>query len=388
MDQTKTNIQHYDVIIVGGGPAGATCALQLRHSDLRVLLIDKATFPRVKICGDAVVGRSIKTLRKCCPEMSDMLDTLTPKARITKTRMSILQHKPFEINWVNEAYCCTRYDFDNMLIQAVKQFAPNVTILENFSVDSVGNTEGGIVIGNIKSNQYFKTPIIVGCDGAQSVVAKKLTDTKLSHHDHAAAVRTYFKNVKGLDYNTTEVYLLKGYLPGYLWIFPISEGYANVGFGMLSEAVSAQKFNLREALLDCIHNTPTLRPRFENSEQVGKTEGFGLPLGSRRVQMSGNHFLLTGDAASLIDPTSGDGISNAIVSGKVAGETIIEAYKNKNFSADFLKNYDKNLFKIIGEELQKSTFGLRILMKMPFLHHVGAVLMGNSVINRFAKRFM
>ena len=398
MDKSNPDERLFDVIIVGGGPAGATCALQLRNSGLRVLLIDKATFPRDKICGDAVVGRSIKTLRKCCPEMSEMLDQLSPKTRITKTRLSIFQHKPFEINWVNEAYCCTRYEFDNMLINAVKQFAPNVSILENFNVDYIENmeerhpatdgTEGGLTIGNSKTNQYFNTPIIVGCDGAQSVVSKKLTDTKLSHHDHAAAVRTYYKNVKGLEGNTTEVYLMKGFLPGYLWIFPISEGFANVGFGMLSEAVSAQKFNLRTALLDYIKQSPSLSARFADSEQVGKIEGFGLPLGSRRIQMSGSHFLLAGDAASLIDPSSGDGISNAIVSGKLAGETILEAYKNKDFSASFLQKYDKSLFKIIGKELRKSTFLLRILIKAPILHHFGAVLMGNAFINRLLKKYM
>ena len=239
----------YDVIIIGAGPAGATCALQLRHSGLRVLLIDKATFPRDKICGDAIVGRSIKTLFACCPEMANDFRQFLGKARTTNTRLNINGKKPFDIHWVNEAYCCKRVDFDNYLINAVRQYAPNVTILEDFAVDwvekSLNEDEKGkyslVTVGNKARQQFFEAKIVVGSDGAHSIVNKKMTETKLSHAHHVGAVRTYFKGVKGLDINRTEVFILPDFSPGYFWIFPLSNDTANVGFGMLTAKISEKK---------------------------------------------------------------------------------------------------------------------------------------------------
>ena len=386
----------YDVIIIGAGPAGATCALQLRHSGLRVLLLDKATFPRTKICGDAVVGRSIKTLYTCCPELIADFRQFSAKTRITHTRLHINGKKPFDIHWVNEAYCCRRIDFDNCLINAVRKYASNVTILENFVVDCIENginseknsAYQGIKVGNEAKQQFFQAKIIVGCDGAQSIVNKKMTDTKLSHAHHVGAVRTYFKGLKGLNINRTEVFVLPNFSPGYFWVFPLSEDTANIGFGMLTEKISEKKINLRKALLDFIEQSLILRGCFEGSEQIGKIEGFGLPLGSRRVTMSGNHFLLAGDAASLIDPASGDGISNAIISGKVAGETILEAFKINDFTASFLEKYDSAVYKNLGKELMHSTIILRLFVRMPFLLNIVAALMNIPFFKRLGKKWM
>jgi menaquinone-9 beta-reductase len=383
-------ILKYDVIIIGAGPAGATCALQLRHSGLQVLLIDKSTFPRSKTCGDAIGGRSIKTLFACCPELIVALRQFPAKTRTTQTRLHLNNQKPFEIHWVNEAYCCARHDFDNFLFDAVRQYAPNVTILENFHADTIEKqpNTAGIRVGNQAKQQFFETKMLIGADGAQSIVSKKMTSTQMSHRDHAGAVRAYFKGVKGLEANTTEIYITPELLPGYFWVFPLGDGFANVGYGMLTEEISKRKINLRTTLTHFMQESPLLRERFAGSEQVGKIEGFGLPFGSRRVCMSGDHFLLTGDAASLIDPATGDGISNAIVSGKIAAQTIEKAFQNRNFTAAFLKVYETDLFKIISRELRQSTFGLRTIIKMPFLINVMGFLMGIRWINRFAKKML
>ena len=382
---------HYDIIIIGAGPAGATCALQLRHSKLNVLLIDKATFPRSKTCGDAITGRSIKTLFRCCPELVEQFRTFPLKTEIKHTRLNINHHKPIDIHWVNEAYCCRRADFDQALLQGVRQYAPNVQILEGFQVNDIieGDTvPGRYIVGNSNQQRYFSTQFLVGSDGTQSIVGKKLTTTRLEQNHHAGAVRAYFSGVKGLHLNRTEVFVLPEFMPGYFWVFPLSEDTANIGFGMLTSSIAQQKINLKEAVYAFIQASPELKARFDESTQEGKLEGFGLALGSRRVPMSGEHFLLTGDAASLIDPASGEGISNAIVSGKMAAETIVAAFEAQDFSADFVKDYDKKLFKIIGKELKTSTILLRSFLFAPKLLDVSAYLMGNPFFKRLAKRLM
>jgi menaquinone-9 beta-reductase len=386
-----------DIIIIGAGPAGTTCALQLRSAPhLRVILLDKATFPRQKVCGDAIGGHSMKLLAKYCPELMEDFRQFPSKTRTRQTQFFVNRQKPFFIRWVNEAYCCTRTEFDNFLFEGVKKYAKNVKIVEGFSVHQIeqntvdeGNPEEGgkgVTVFDKNSSKSYTAKIIIGADGAHSVVAKQLTDTRMEHHHHAAAVRTYFEGVTDMDENTTEVYLSKAFTPGYFWVFPVSKNVVNVGFGMLSEEVSKRDINLRKALFDFIEQTPVLKAKFNTAKQIGKIEGFGLPMGTRRVPMSGDGFLLTGDAASLIDPASGDGIGNAVASGIFASEKAIEAFKQNDFSASFLKTYDEQVWQFLGKELRTNTRGMRLFTRFPWVADVGAWLMGNNFINRMVKK--
>jgi flavin-dependent dehydrogenase len=273
----------------------------------------------------------------------------------------------------------------------VRQHAPNVQVLEGFQVDDIVQDDadtGRFLVGNSSQQQYFSAHFLVGSDGTQSIVSKKMTTTRLDQNHHAGAVRAYFSGVKGLHLNRTEVFVLPEFMPGYFWVFPLSEDTANVGFGMLTRSIAQQRINLKEALYAFIQASPELGARFAQSTQIGKLEGFGLALGSRRVPMSGDHFLLIGDAASLIDPASGEGISNAIVSGKVAAETIVVAFEKQDFSADFLKSYEKKLFKIVGKELKTSTILLRSFHFVPKLLDWSAYLMANPFFKRLAKKLM
>jgi menaquinone-9 beta-reductase len=388
--QNQTSEQ-VDIIIIGAGPAGTTCALLLRHApNLRIVLLDKATFPRSKVCGDAIGGHSMKLLLKYCPELVQDFRQFPFKTRTHQTQFFVNHQKPFFIKWVNEAYCCTRTDFDNFLFEGVKKYAKNVKIVENFTVHHIEqNTEPAfrrVTVFNKDSSISYSSKIVIGADGAHSVVAKLLTDTRMEHRHHAAAVRTYFEGVTDMQRNTTEVYLSKSFTPGYFWVFPVSDSVVNVGFGMLSEEVSKRDVNLRKALFEFIEQTPVLKAKFNSAKQIGKIEGFGLPMGTRRVPMSGDGFLLTGDAASLIDPASGDGIGNAIASGIFAAEKAIEAFAKDDFSAPFLKQYDEHVWAFLGKELRTNTKGMRLFTRFPWVADAGAWLMGNDFINRMVKK--
>jgi flavin-dependent dehydrogenase len=199
------------------------------------------------------------------------------------------------------------------------------------------------------------------------VAAKQLTGNALNRDHHVGSVRAYYSNVAGMSPDTIEVYFDKRFLPSYLWVFPLPGNKANVGFGMLSSEISKRKINIRQAFYDFIEQTPVLRQKFANAAQVGELEGFGLPLGSNICTISGDSFMLTGDAASLIDPISGDGIGNAMLSGKYAAEQAIRCFQRNNFSAAFMKEYDKTLLNDLGAELRMRYKAQRTLSRMPFL---------------------
>src|SRR6185436_17613791 len=151
-----------------------------------------------------------------------------------------------------------------------------------------------------------------------------------------------------------ELHFVKELLPGYFWIFPMPGGYANVGVGMLSQHVSKRKVNLKNEMLNIIRSHPEFSKRFEGATLEGDIKGWGLPLGSRKRKISGANFLLAGDAASLIDPFTGEGIGNAMTTGMIAAGYIQKAIAANRYDAAFLSAYDKEVYSKLWKELRIS----------------------------------
>ncbi len=379
-------VRHFDVIIVGAGPAGTSCALALKDSNLNILLVYKESFPRDKICGDAIGGRSIKSLDKFAPELIEELRSFGKKEFISTTRFFIDNQKPFNLYWKNESYCIKRFDFDALLLKYAIKNVRTLTFKANFKIDYVVKECDKILVGNKSANTYYSANIVVAADGSQSFLAKQLIDLQLDPFNYSAGVRAYYSNIDGTLPNQTEVHIYRNNMPGYLWIFPLGNNTTNVGFGMLSSEISKRKINLRKSLTQIISQNPQLKERFHSAKIEGDVKGFGLALGSRKVKLYGNNFLLIGDAASLIDPKSGDGISNAIESGLISASTIINAHKIKDFSKESLKQYKTDLYKKIGSELLISTIIFRIATYLPFLIRIVPSLMRNKWIRELASR--
>lgn len=175
--------------------------------------------------------------------------------------------------------------------------------------------------------------------------------TALDSNHYLAGIRAYFDGVEGMK-NSLEFFMLQNVLPGYFWIFPLANGQANVGICMLSNYVSEHKINLREKLLEAIANDPIIKKRFENARLDGKILGWGLPVGSKpNNKISGEGFLLIGDAASVIDPFSGEGIAPAFYTGMYAAQAYITA-KGDYSAAKLFKLYDKKVQKTMGFEFR------------------------------------
>jgi flavin-dependent dehydrogenase len=141
---------------------------------------------------------------------------------------------------------------------------------------------------------------------------------------------------------------------------------ANVGAGILSETASKKKVNLKADMLRAIENNPKIKERFAGAKLHGKIEGWGLPLGSKKRSISGNNFLLTGDAGGLIDPFTGEGIGNALYSGMLAAKHIEQCIKENKFDATFNKAYDQSFYSRQWDEL-KLSHTLQKVCKYPWL---------------------
>lgn len=374
---------HFDIIISGAGPAGATCALALAGSGLSVGIIDKATFPRDKVCGDAIPGRAVKTLYSLGEPFKRQFQAFEGKLHTRSTAL-FFKNRSLSFNWVGEAYTSPRLDFDNFLFSLVKSDT-NTHILEGTEIRDVMQTDDGMqVLTN--SGTTLSCKLLVAADGANSIAARKLAKRTIDRDNHVGSVRAYYSDVTGLDAHTTEVYFLEEFLPSYLWIFPLPGNRANVGFGMLSSEISRRKLDLKKLFYEFIDRSPQVKNKLSGAKQKGALQGFGLPLGGRELSISGENYMLAGDAASIIDPMSGDGIGNAMLSGKLAATQAIRCFSTGDFSAAGMMQYDDALYNALGSELRLHLRTRNALARMPFLLNGIFALAGNRYIKRVVQK--
>ena len=360
---------NFDVLIVGAGPAGSSTAMELGKAGLSVAVLDKAVFPRDKTCGDALSVDVINQLGILSPALASEFDAFSNKQSSYGVKIFAPDFRHIDIPFVYQeketcGYICPRIDFDNLLVQQLKQFR-NIKLYEGCSVQKVETSKD--YVQAFTSEGLFKGKMIIGADGAQSVVLKQLGTFKTDKNHYSAGLRVYYEGVSSFHHNHyIELYFFKEILPGYLWIFPLPDNKANVGIGMLSSEVSKKKINLKEALQTLLTTHPELKARFQHAKALETVKGFGLPLGSKKRKISGERFLLTGDAASLIDPFTGEGIGNAIRSGRVAAQHTLKCFEKNDFSGSFNAAYDHEIYRRMWKELRISRT-LQQLCNYPWL---------------------
>jgi flavin-dependent dehydrogenase len=347
--------------------------------------VDKATFPRDKICGDAISGKSVYVLRNLSEAW---LEELLANSQEVLPSSGLIFFAPngagLPVSFVKNSagqspgFTTTRLYFDDFLFRKLNpEFA---TIYTASTLQSIKRVERvwHIELTTPEGRVHITSDMLVAADGDKSIVRKQLGLQEASPKTSAVGLRAYYKGVRGLEKEgMIELHFLPELLPGYFWIFPLSDGRANVGVGMISKDVRDKKINLRERMLHAIATNPGIRDRFKDAELDGKIFGWGLPMGVTRTPLSGDGYLLTGDAAQLIDPFSGEGIGNALYSGMRAAKAIEAAIVKSDYSAAFIKEvYDDPVYGRIWGELRTSAT-LQRLSRYPWLF--------NFVINKAIK---
>jgi geranylgeranyl reductase family protein len=369
LGRDRSEVLDYDLIIIGAGPAGCAAAISLRQSGLKVALLDSAVFPRDKICGDALSLDVMNQFDLMDSAISADFEHLFPKKKSAGVRFSSAKGSVVDIPFIykgtqREGYVCERRVFDAFMLKHALSNA-DLTFYAGAPVQNIIKTKGGFEVTS--GNTIYSAKMLLGADGAQSKVARLFSKNKLDHHHYSAGLRMYCENVQGMQSDGyIELHFVKKALPGYLWIFPLEGNRANVGIGVLSSVLKKKHIHLRELFIQELKQNPLFKDRFSNAVFLEDPKGFGLPLGSRKRSISGDGFLLLGDAAGLIDPFSGEGIANAIRSGRVAAIHVKEAFAEHRFDGAFLKNYDKEIYKRMYPEFFLSR-RIQMMCKYPFL---------------------
>lgn len=391
-----STIHEAPIVIIGAGPGGAATALRLSYLDIPCVLIDKATFPRDKICGDALSGKVPTLLNRLDPAIMDRFRKRFTPIDVWGIRFIPPSKKlielPFKVGYERipdaaPGYVSKRMDFDAFLIEEVQR-RDNIELRLGTEIGSWQKTETGYAITTKNGAESWNCRLLVDASGAHSRFSRKEAGQEIDHDHHAAAVRAYWKGITGFHQdNFIELHFLEKYNPGYFWIFPLPNGEANIGLGMRSDIVKKKKINLREAL-DEIVASEEFRERFKDAEQIDPTMGYGLPLGSKDRVLSGDNYLLVGDAGHLIDPLTGEGIGNATYSGFIAAELAEKCLAQNRFDAAFLADYDVRIERVLRTELRLS-YRMQQIMQIKWLTNLltGIVAANPKVIEVLCRMY-
>ena len=378
------------ICIVGAGPAGLSTSLYLARQGIASTVLDKGQFPRDKACGDNISGNTIRTISDFFPDFASRLKT---DRRITELKGAVIyapNNHTFEIDYLPlekdtdlpSCYAISRLDLDEFLSTAVKKH-PLIQLRENTRINAVENCTDGLALIDNRQQIRFETPLAIIATGSNCSLPAKLGAFKDSGRHSAIGIRAYFEGVRyrsGGSYS--ELYLMKELMPGGLYVTPLSNGLVNVNLCMREDVVQRDHLQLKKLLLEALKEHPVLRESFKDARQVGGIQGSRLRLGTRRRRLSGDHFLLVGDAAGLIDLLSANGIPQGLASAKIAAEWAAMAWKKGSFKKDALRGYDRQVHRRVAHYLKLGRL-MAPLMGYRLFNHASLALM-NFIARKFS----
>jgi geranylgeranyl reductase family protein len=290
-------MQHADVLVVGGGPAGAACAAAVRRArpDADVLVLDRADFPRDKVCGDGIAPEALDVLAVLGIDVAALTDGFpaVPRLRLQGPRGTTVERQT-----TRPSVVVPRAVLDGRLLDQVLAGGAR---FQRHTVRSLA-----VHPTHVEVDGRFSADVLVGADGAESVVRRALGLRPNRPDRLAVAIRGYAPVLPGLD-GVQVVTTTRQRWPAYAWSFPLGDGRANVGYGeLVSGGVT------RTELLAGLHR---LLPGVEPVQ----LRAHRLPLSTGRPRLPDGRVLLAGDAQSLINPLTGEGIFYAVLSGALAG---------------------------------------------------------------------
>ncbi|PVZ14807.1 NAD(P)/FAD-dependent oxidoreductase [Actinomycetospora cinnamomea] len=294
-----------DLAVVGAGPAGAAAALGALHAEpgLRVALLDRADFPRDKACGDGVAPHVLDRLAEV--GVTGLLDDRVPVARLRLDRGG----RGAERTMARPSYVVPRRVLDARLVEAAQEAG---AVLRRHRVRDL-TVDGGAGGGGVVLDGEIAAPVVVGADGARSVVRRRVGwapgATALALRGYAP-VTPAREGAQVIAFGTARQ-------PSYAWSFDRGDGWANVGYGeVLGDGQAPGKGELIGHLEDLLPGT---------TRDATDWRGHHLPLSGLRWRPPSGRVLLVGDAAGLVNPMTGEGIYYAVTTGIAAGRAAARA---------------------------------------------------------------
>ncbi len=351
----------HDVLVIGGGPSGSSCAYWLADAGWDVAVVEKKEFPREKTCGDGLTPRAVRQLADMGLE-----DSLAGAHRYRGLR-SVAFGRTLELDWPavpgfpRYGYTITRHDLDALVSERAAKAGATVLqgteALEPLAPDGPAQPGRlsdcqGAVIAHKKDKEpaEIRARYVVVADGANSRFGRALGTARDRGYPQGMALRGYYRSERHDDpliESHLDIRDANGdVVPGYGWLFPLGDGRVNVGVGLLSTDQRWKGLNtarLMDAFVAQVPKSWGITPE----TSCGAPTGGRLPMGMGVGPRTGTNTIVIGDAGGSINPFNGEGIAYAYETGRLAASDLAEALSGGG--SDSLGAYEQHLHDAYGD---------------------------------------
>jgi menaquinone-9 beta-reductase len=309
-----------DAIVVGGGPAGSAAAIALARAGHQVTLIDKARFPRDKVCGDGLTAGALRLLDDLGLDPTAVASWQRIDDVVIRSPSGREATFPLPRNRGTYAAVARRADLDAALLDVAR--AAGAKVLDGHACTGAVERPDHVAL-QVDGIGTLRAGYVVAADGMWSPVRKHLGLTAAGYRGEWHAFRQYFTGVGHRAQRELFVWFEPDLLPGYAWSFPVANGLANVGFG-IQRGGKVRRVQDMAAIWRGLVDRPHIRAALgTDAVAEGRPQAWPIPARIDDVVLTGRRTLFAGDAATATDPLTGEGIGQALVTGLLAAEAII-----------------------------------------------------------------
>lgn len=310
-----------DVVVVGAGPAGAAASIALARAGREVTLVDKARFPRDKICGDGLTAGALRLLEDL---------GLDPGAVASWQRVDdVVVRGPaghevtFPMPRGNGTYAAVarRTDLDAALVDLAR--TEGVKVLDGHACTAVTEHDDDVEVA-VAGAGDLRAGFLVAADGMWSPVRRHLGLATPGYRGEWHAFRQYFTGVGPRAASELFVWFEPDLLPGYAWSFPLPGGRANVGFGIQRGGKVARVQEMATIWPELLERPHVRAVLGDAAQPEAPHRAWPIPARIDRTVLTARRTLFVGDAAAATDPLTGEGIGQALLTGLLAAEAIVD----------------------------------------------------------------
>ncbi len=345
-----------DVVIVGGGPAGAAAGIRLARAGRDVVLVDRATFPRDKICGDGLTAGALRLLEGLGLDPAAVPSWQVVDDVVVRSPSGYEATFPLPRGSGLYAAVARRGELDAALLDVAR--AAGVTVLEGHACTGADERADRVVL-EVEGVGALAARYVVAADGMWSPLRKHLGVATPGYLGEWHAFRQYFTGVGPQAAGQLFVWFEADLLPGYAWSFPLPGGGANVGFGIQREGGKVARVQDMKSiwpdLLARPHIAAVLGP---DARPESPHKAWPIPARIDDVVLTTTRTMFVGDAAAATDPMTGEGIGQALLTGVLAAEAIERGGLD---AAQVMAHYERSVVDALVADHQMSTLLIRAL---------------------------